>query len=139
MITNITPPEAWAKLQNEEETVLVDVRTSMEYEYVGHPLGAIHVPLMEAPDWKTVPDFPDKVRQALLKSQRFQKKNPEELTILALCRSGKRSETAAEALITDGFKSVYNIIEGFEGDRDENKHRNTLNGWKFHNLPWEQS
>lgn len=108
----------------------------MEFEYIGHPVGAIHVPLMEAPAWQTDPDFTGKVREAL--HSRCDR-DPEDLTIMALCRSGKRSESAAELLIAAGFRSVYNVIEGFEGDRDENKHRSTINGWRFHGLPWKQS
>lgn len=136
MIETITPPEAWKMLEQDNNAVLLDVRTTMEFEYIGHPIGAIHVPLMEAPAWQTDPDFCSKVREAL---HRVTDTDPQELTILALCRSGKRSETAAELLAAAGFNSVYNVIEGFEGDRDEHKHRSTLNGWRFHDLPWEQS
>lgn len=136
MIETITPPEAWKMLEQDNNAVLLDVRTTMEFEYIGHPIGAIHVPLMEAPAWQTDPDFCRKVREAL---HRVTDTDPQELTILALCRSGKRSETAAELLAAAGFNSVYNVIEGFEGDRDEHKHRSTLNGWRFHDLPWEQS
>ena len=135
MVKTITPPGAWEKLQVETNTILLDVRTTMEFEYIGHPVGAIHVPLMEAPAWQTDPGFSEKVRAAL----ESYSSTPENTTILAMCRSGKRSEAAAELLTAAGFNSVFNIIEGFEGDRDENKHRNTVNGWRFQGLPWEQS
>ena len=59
--------------------------------------------------------------------------------ILMLCRSGKRSQLGGELLSSAGFTEVYNIIEGFEGDKDEHGHRNCINGWRFHGLPWEQS
>ena len=136
MIKTITPPEAWDKLQNQSDTVLLDVRTTMEFQYIGHPIDAIHVPLMEAPAWQTDEEFSAKVKQAL---ENISSTAPEDLNILAMCRSGKRSEAAAELLTTAGFNSVINIIEGFEGDRDDDKHRCTINGWKFHGLPWEQS
>ena len=136
MIKNITPKKAWEKLQNEPDTILLDVRTTMEFEFIGHPVGAIHVPLMEAPGWQTHPDFSHKVRETL---HTLSDTEPKSLTILALCRSGKRSETAAELLAAAGFTTLFNIIEGFEGDRDDDKHRSTINGWKFHGLPWEQS
>ena len=136
MIKTITPPEAWDKLQNQSDTVLLDVRTTMEFQYIGHPIDAIHVPLMEAPAWQTDEEFSAKVNQAL---ENISSTAPEDLTILAMCRSGKRSEAATELLTTAGFNSVINIIEGFEGDRDDDKHRCTINGWKFHGLPWEQS
>ncbi len=136
MIKSITPKEAWDKFQNDPNTVLLDVRTTMEFEYIGHPIGAIHVPLMEAPAWNTDPDFCSKVREALYRAH---DRDPETLTILAICRSGIRSNTAAELLIKNGFKNLYNVVEGFEGDRDGDKHRSMINGWKFHGLPWEQS
>ncbi len=139
MVKTMTPQEAWDKLQNQStsaKTVLLDVRTTMEFEYIGHPVGALHVPLMEAPAWNTDPDFCTKVREILHRSHDI---NPEDLTILTICRSGVRSETAAELLTAAGFKSVYNVIEGFEGDRNEKKHRGEINGWRFHGLPWEQS
>ena len=56
-----------------------------------------------------------------------------------LCRSGARSATAGEMLVNNGYTNVYNVLEGFEGDKDENGHRSTINGWRFHGLPWEQS
>jgi len=58
--------------------------------------------------------------------------------VLAICRSGKRSHVAAEHLREQGFREGYNVVEGFEGDLDTRRHRSTINGWRFHNLPWEQ-
>lgn len=136
MIKNITPQEAHAFLQANPDAILLDVRTTMEFEYIGHPLGAVHVPLMEAPAWTTDPDFVEKVGEKLMGENA---PDPKQRPILALCRSGKRSEAAANQLIEAGYQSVYNIVEGFEGDRDDNKHRGTINGWRFHQLPWEQN
>jgi len=53
-----------------------------------------------------------------------------------LCRSGARSHHAAAAAAAAGYSSAYNILEGFEGDRDAEGHRGTVGGWKFHGLPW---
>ena len=47
--------------------------------------------------------------------------------------------TAAQLLEAQGFNHVYNVLEGFEGERDGNNHRNTINGWRVRQLPWEQS
>lgn len=135
-IEDITPPEAWQMLE-ESRAVLLDVRTTMEYQYVGHPIGAVHIPWKEAPEWKTDPQFVAKVREAL--AGRAGDQPVEELPVLTICRSGKRSRAAAEALARQGFKTVYNIAEGFEGDLNEKGHRNTVSGWRFHNLPWEQT
>ena len=136
--STLTPPQAWQILQDNPAAVLLDVRSRMEYEYVGHPLEALHVPLMGPPDWQVDPDFAVRVREALQQSAGVQEavaRRP----ILTLCRSGKRSALAQELLLAAGFHEVSNVEEGFEGDRDEQAHRNCINGWRFHNLPWEQS
>ena len=138
MINEITPTEAWDILQSEDNAVVLDVRSTMEFHYVGHPIGAVHVPLKEPPGWEVDPGFVDKVRQAL-RDRCAHGTRAEDLTILSLCRSGQRSMAAAELLEGAGFTRVYNIIEGFEGDRDGNNHRNTINGWRVRQLPWEQS
>ncbi|MEM6998470.1 MAG: rhodanese-like domain-containing protein [Pseudomonadota bacterium] len=135
MVKEITPNQANEILKQEKDAVLVDVRSSMEYEYVGHPLNAVHLPIKEPPDWETDLGFVEKVRS---KFQNELTENPDR-SFLMLCRSGVRSGLAAEMLVKEGFTSVYNVLEGFEGDKDDNGHRNTINGWRFHNLPWEQS
>jgi hypothetical protein len=38
-----------------------------------------------------------------------------------------------------GYSRAYNIAEGFEGALDDNKHRNSISGWKVAGLPWTQS
>jgi len=137
MIKEITPPEAWDILQSDHKASLLDVRSSMEFEYVGHSINALNIPWVEPPDWKIDPDFVEKVRESL---QKLHNDEPlDELPVLAICRSGKRSLAAAEALVAAGFKQVFNVSEGFEGDRDTKDHRSTINGWRFHNLPWAQS
>lgn len=137
MIKDISAPEAWALLNENEDAVLLDVRTTMEYEYVGHPLEAVHIPWQEAPDMQVDPEFVDKTRGLLSRTRPG--RDPEELVILTLCRSGSRSKAAGEALVESGFRNVMNVVEGFEGDKDENNHRGNINGWRYHNLPWEQS
>ncbi len=137
-IKEISPQQAWEILEAEPQALLLDVRTSMEYEYVGHPPNALHIPWMDAPDWNIDTGFVDKVRQALVK-RTGSEQGLESIAILAICRSGKRSQAAAEALAGQGFDNLYNIEDGFEGDLDNNKQRNTINGWRFADLPWEQS
>jgi len=137
MIKEILPKEAYEILQQQKDAVLIDVRSSMEYEYVGHPLNALHVALKQPPTWETEQSFVKNVELAL--QQITEQKGSPDIPILMMCRSGARSALAAEMLITEGYTNVYNVLEGFEGDKDENGHRNTVNGWRFHNLPWEQS
>ena len=137
MIEEVTPSEAWQALNEDATSVLLDVRSQMEYEYVGHVPASVLVALKEPPRWQSDPNFVDKVRQALEHSRPGQA--PEELTIYTLCRSGARSMVAAQELASKGFNKVYNVKEGFEGDKDEQQHRGTLNGWRFHGLPWQQT
>ena len=118
--------------------MLIDVRSTMEYEYVGHPANSIHVPIQEPPDWDIRDDFIKDI--ALELGKRFPNiKDPHEIHVLLLCRSGKRSGRAASILESKGYRSIINIIDGFEGDKDVNHHRNVINGWRFNKLPWEQS
>jgi len=137
MIKEISPSEAWEILQSKPDTVLLDVRSSMEFEYVGHVPGAILIALREPPGWDNDPAFVANVTHRLKDKQAG--KDPKELSILAMCRSGARSMIAAEELTNSGFINVVNIAEGFEGDKDEDNHRNSVNGWRFRGLPWVQS
>ncbi|MGR9072775.1 MAG: rhodanese-like domain-containing protein [Gammaproteobacteria bacterium] len=130
MIENLDPLQAWRFLQANPRAVLIDVRTKMEFSFVGHPVDALHIPLKEAPDWKLNEDFVDQVKSAI---------NNPETPVLLLCRSGQRSLEAAGLLENAGYRQLINIDEGFEGALDENKHRGTRGGWRFHGLPWEQS
>lgn len=134
----ISPAEAWEIMQSNMDATLFDVRTSMEFEYVGHPINAVNIPWKEAPDWSVNQDFVEQVRQVLV-NKNASSEGIEDLPVLTICRSGKRSLAAAEELGRNGFRQLYNIDEGFEGDRDGTKHRSTINGWRYHNLPWEQS
>jgi rhodanese-related sulfurtransferase len=137
MIAELDPNEAWALLRREPRAVLLDVRSRMEFDYVGHPPGAVLVPWQEFPDWRVDPDFVAHV-EARLRELRPDLA-PQDVPLLALCRTGKRSAAAAAVLAEAGYRRVYNIREGFEGERDADRHRGTLNGWRFRGLPWEQS
>jgi rhodanese-related sulfurtransferase len=58
--------------------------------------------------------------------------------IVLICRSGNRSQEAGEALERAGFTKVYNVANGFEGEMNEHHQRNSIAGWRFDGLPWEQ-
>jgi rhodanese-related sulfurtransferase len=137
MIKQINPPQAWKILQGDKNAVLLDVRSRMEFDYVGHVPNSVFVPLKEPPAWESDADFVNKVKLALQDSRPGQK--AEDITIVALCRSGARSMTAAEELSGSGFKNVMNMAEGFEGDKDDKNQRGSINGWRYHGLPWLQS
>lgn len=129
-IKSLSPTQAYEFLQSDSQAKLIDTRTTIEYSFVGHPLNAIHVPLKRPPNWDVFTDFITQLAKHV----------PSKLTPLVLmCRSGARSMEAAKLLENAGYQVLYNMQEGFEGDKDENNHRNTTGGWRFHDLPWEQS
>lgn len=136
-IREVNPLQAWEILQTDSSSVLVDVRSRFEYEYVGHPETAINIPWKELPDWKQVTDFAEKVRQQL-QALPGRTVAPEAMNVLLLCRSGQRSMAAAARLAECGFNRLVNIAEGFEGRLDDEGHRGTINGWRYHHLPWKQ-
>jgi rhodanese-related sulfurtransferase len=130
MIENLTPKQAFDLLQNDCSAVMIDVRTQMEHVYVGHPVGAVHIPWKEAPGWEINPHFVADVTKLV---------SDFNAPILLLCRSGQRSLSAAQALEQAGYKRLINIIDGFEGPLDQNNHRGNQGGWRFCGLPWKQS
>ena len=125
---SLTPVDAWRLVQLGTAT-LVDVRTNEERKFVGHVPGSQHVA------WAT--------GTALTRNPRFAKEFEGKLkdkaaVFLLLCRSGKRSAAAAEALTKAGFVNVFNITEGFEGEINEIQRRGQLGGWRSYSLPWVQ-
>lgn len=85
---------------------------------------------MELTDGTRNPGFVDDLQAAGI--------TPGERPVVFLCRSGNRSIGAAEAATAAGIGPSYNILDGFEGDLDEQKHRGRT-GWKAVGLPWRQS
>ncbi len=136
-VVTISPNEAWELVQTNPRAVLVDVRSDMEFLFVGHPVGAIHIPWIDYPNWEVNPEFVAEVRKTLLGGISHDGSNPRAPVIL-ICRSGKRSLEAGNLLIQNGFTEIYNVAEGFEGELDDHHRRGTLGGWRFHDLPWEQ-
>ena len=136
-LRTITSLEAWNITQQDPRTLLIDVRSSMEYLFVGHPVGAVHVPWIDEPDWEQNPDFVVEIRKLMLGGKVCLEEEGCSPIIL-ICRSGKRTRQAGKVLLEAGFGNVLHVDEGFEGDRDEEHHRSTLGGWRFHGLPWEQ-
>jgi rhodanese-related sulfurtransferase len=131
-VKTLSPKEAYKLLQEHPNAVLIDVRSHMEYLFVGHPAGAIHIPWIDEPDWKQNPHFLTQVRQTMLGGASGA------APVVLICRSGVRSLEAGKALIEAGVKDVYNVAEGFEGQMDEKHHRSSTGGWRYHGLPWEQ-
>lgn len=134
-VKSISATDAWQLSQDEPRTLLLDVRSSMEFLFVGHPQGAIHVPWLDEPDWVINKNFATEIRKLALGG--LQEK-ADDISIVLICRSGNRSAEAGKALIEAGLLNVYNIDEGFEGKLDESHHRSTVGGWRYYGLPWEQ-
>lgn len=137
-VRGLSPQEAWELLQDNPRAILIDVRSNMEYLFVGHPVGAIHVPWIDEPDWQINPQFVTQIRKLLLGGVCAADGDVSCAPVILICRSGKRSLEAGKLLAKNGFKEVYNVSEGFEGDLDGSHHRSSVGGWRFRGLPWEQ-
>jgi rhodanese-related sulfurtransferase len=108
---------------------LVDVRTRPELLYVGRVPGSV------ALEWQT---YPGNRPNAEFLGELAAVANKEDV-LMFICRSGARSHSAAEAATRAGWRECYNVLEGFEGDKDAQQHRNTVGGWRKAGLPWVQS
>jgi len=135
-LNHLSPQEAFDILQDVPSALLIDIRSNMEFLFVGHPTDALHVPWIDEPDWDVNPDFVKEVRQLMLGGVCDQGESTP--PIILICRSGKRSVDAGNVLLEAGFHNVCHIDEGFEGDRDNEHHRSSVGGWRFRGLPWQQ-
>lgn len=124
----VTPEEAW-RLHSAGMAVIVDVRTRPEWELVGHVPG---VPLVE---WRAYGEQRPNPRFL----EQLESVASREEPVLFLCRSGARSHDAAALAERAGYRSAYNILEGFEGDLDTARRRGTSGGWRHAGLPWLQT
>jgi rhodanese-related sulfurtransferase len=133
---DVSPSEAWDILTSESDATLVDVRTKAEWTFVGIPdlssLGkqVATVEWQQFPAMDVNPQFTDAVSDVC---------ESKEAPILFLCRSGQRSRSAAIAMTALGYSRCYNVSEGFEGDKDGERHRGKVGGWKVAGLPWAQN
>jgi rhodanese-related sulfurtransferase len=123
----LTPAEAHALMQAGAR--LVDVRTRAELAWVGRVPGALFVEWNAYPGGQLNPNFLGELADLADKSE----------PLMFLCRSGSRSHHAAAVATQAGFQECYNVLEGFEGDKDAEQRRGNLNGWRKAGLPWVQS
>ena len=124
---SVTPQEAWALVRAGAAT-LIDVRTAEERKFVGHVPDTLHIAWMTGTSMLRNPRFVRELESKIGKSA----------VVLLLCRSGKRSAAAADAAAKAGFTNVFNVLEGFEGELDEQQQRGRVGGWRSHSLPWVQ-
>lgn len=132
---NLPPRQAWDLLASDPDAVMVDVRTRAEWQWVGgadlSELGKRVVGI----EWVTSDGEPNHRFVEQLAEAGLEPESP----VLFLCRSGARSTAAAQVATAAGYRSAYNVAEGFEGDPDAHGHRGTVNGWKVEGLAWRQS
>ena len=126
----VTPLEAWELLRQQPEAKLIDVRTNAERHWVGQvalpPGQHMAVEWTSWPSGVVNPQFIEQLGEVAAKDD----------VLLFLCRSGVRSRHAAKLATDHGFTNAYDILEGFEGDKDSAGHRKGSGGWCFANLPW---
>ncbi|MCP4022589.1 MAG: sulfurtransferase [Desulfobacteraceae bacterium] len=131
----LTSKDAYAKWKADPDNInIIDVRTHGEYIFVGHAPMASHIPFMflknklDPVTLRPVMPFNEKFVEDVKK--KFKKTD----TLFVMCRSGGRSAASINKLAKAGYKNVYNIIDGFEGDSKNGKR--TVNGWKNSGAPW---
>jgi rhodanese-related sulfurtransferase len=137
----VTAREAFEKWKAEPKKVkILDVRTPEEFIFIGFPAMAWKVPVAaQIYEWdaekkqfpmKPFPDFVSRVKEVAKTDD----------TLMVTCRSGGRSAIAVNMLAKAGFKNVYNIVDGIEGDRVEDpgsvfNGMPMKNGWKNSGCP----
>ena len=126
----VTPQEAFALVQADPKVRIVDVRTDAERDWVGR----IAVPPAQhvAVQWATYPGGQPNPRFG---EELAQLASADDI-LLFLCRSGVRSRHSARVATELGYLNCFDILEGFEGDKDAEGHRKTLGGWCKAGLPW---
>jgi rhodanese-related sulfurtransferase len=125
----LTPTEAHALLAADPRAKLVDVRTRAEWEWVGRVPQATLIEWNDWPEGRRNPAFLDQLRAQVPDA---------DAPVLFLCRSGARSHNAAAAAANAGYSHAFNVLEGFEGNRNASGQRSSVGGWRFAGLPWVQ-
>jgi rhodanese-related sulfurtransferase len=133
---DVTPKTAWKILSERSDAILIDVRTTAEWNFVGTAdLASIgkksaHLEWQTFPSMQPNPDFVSALTGGVA-----DKNTP----LLFLCRSGARSAAAAKAMTAAGHTTCLNVTDGFEGPLDAGAKRGGSGGWKASGLPWRQS
>lgn len=126
----LLPVEAFELLQLDPSARLVDVRTRAELDWIGRPLVGdgqyLHIEWTRYPGGVPNTEFVEQLKAAV---------SPD-TPVLFLCRSAARSKHAAAAAAQAGYTLAMDVLEGFEGAKDSEGHRKTVEGWCFRGLPW---
>ena len=134
-IKNISSRECFEKLSIEVSSQLIDVRTKPEWIYVGVPdLSSINKKVIFV-SWQV---YPEMGTNKFFENQILESNIKKDNNLYFICRSGNRSNKAAEFLTSRGFSHCFNVIDGFEGKLNHERQRALIDGWQFNNLPWKQ-
>ncbi len=131
---DVGPAEAYAAVRSQAAARLVDCRTRAEWQYVGVPEVEGDRPVFV--EWQRPPDG---ARNAGFLEDLADAGVDPQAPVYFLCRSGARSRAAAIAATAAGYAAAFNVAGGFEGPAGPDRHRGTVAGWKFENLPWSQA
>jgi len=139
-VDNVSVETAWQQLAADSASVLIDVRTRAEWSFVGVPdLSSLGKELLLV-EWFSFPgNQPNAAFVAELQARLAATGASKEAPLYFICRSGARSQSAAEAMLKAGYTRCCNVVEGFEGPLDDARHRGQRSGWKAQGLPWVQS
>ena len=140
---DVTPSEAYSLATSDANTYIIDVRTLSEWQWVGHP-GANKVDEGDELNGKVVNiSYKIEKKGALIVNPSFMNEinelfasNPD-VTLITMCRSGKRSVAAATLLEEAGY-TAKNMATGFQGGKDVFGYR-SVSGWVNDGLPYSYS
>ena len=125
----LLPAEAEQLRRDNPNAVIIDVRSRAEWDFVGRIPGAVEIEWKSYPGMLPNPQFTEQLTSRVKK----------DAIAMFVCRSGGRSHDTAAVATQAGYRSCFNVLEGFEGDRDSAGHRNSVGGWRAAGLPWVQS
>lgn len=132
--------EVWTSLSENQNSLLIDVRTKAEWSFVGVPDLSTLGKQAILKEWQSFPTMAVNPAFVTETTQAIEEVGGDKTTeLFFLCRSGVRSLSAAAVMIEAGFENCFNVTGGFEGPPDDKGHRGTVDGWKHQSLPWKQS
>ena len=124
MIKQLASNEIREYLKTQPNCVLLDVRTNNEWEQVGKPNGEI---IGLKTYFLSLQFGEERIFNKNFVQEFKNLKITQDKEILTICRSGTRSQFAAELLVKENY-TCSNISDGFEGNNENI-------GWKMCGLP----
>ncbi len=140
-VIQVTPVDALGLLKDDENSVLIDVRTPEEFIFVGNVDATkfnnrmILLPWQLLPNMDENPEFSNSLSDSI---KEILGNDSKDNKLVFMCKVGGRSGQAAQYALNLGYKNCYNITNGFEGDLNDKGHRGEINGWKASKLDWRQ-